>query len=139
MYTALTLIILVTDVGHLQLLFNSMLNIRCYFTLFRDLARLYVDIHFKYLEQGLHIQGNISIEERGPEAAKQLQAKQAQLNAYTNENLPKIKDVITDLSVTSDLDPNPANFSRAKLLFVTMCIELYSRDVYNSANKVSST
>ena len=83
---------------HPQLLFNSMLNIRCYFTLFHDLARLYVEIHSRYLARGLELQGALSIEQQGPDAAKQLQTKQAELNAYTNESLPKIKKDITTVS-----------------------------------------
>jgi hypothetical protein len=116
-----------------------MLNIRCYFTLFKDLARPYVEVHQKYLVTGLELQAMLSIEDASPEALKRLLAKQAQLNAYTNDNLPKIKDDIATVSVTSDIDPNPAHLSRTTRLLVFMCQRLYSRDVNNSANKMPST
>jgi hypothetical protein len=83
-----------------QLLYNSMLNIRCYFTLFKDLAKLYMEIHLKYLVGGLELLGEMQIEDAdGPNADKRLKAKQLKLNNYTNTTLPKIKNDIVEVSV----------------------------------------
>ena len=52
-----------------------MLNIRCYFTLCKALALLYVNIHQRYLVSGLELEGDLSIEDSSTDAAKNLQAK----------------------------------------------------------------
>lgn len=77
-----------------------MLNVRTYFTLFQELAEVYEEVHSKHLENGLVLVGQMSIESRGPDAAKKLKVKQDELNKYTNDTLPEIRtllDTVSDL------------------------------------------
>jgi hypothetical protein len=71
-----------------------MLNIRCYFELFIKLAKLYMEIDLKYIKSGLVILGDMQVGSVGPDAQKVLQAKQAEMNGYTNDVVPKIKEDI---------------------------------------------
>lgn len=81
------------------MLFNSMLNIRCYFTLFQNLAKLYMEIHLKYLVNELEILNQMQVEAADDtNKEKALNAKQSTLNTYTNTNLPKIQEEISGVS-----------------------------------------
>ena len=57
-----------------------------------------MEIHTKYLVNGLQLLGEMQTESEGLESDKKLKAKQAKLNAYTNTTIPKMKSDIQEVS-----------------------------------------
>ncbi|KAF2155994.1 hypothetical protein K461DRAFT_318634 [Myriangium duriaei CBS 260.36] len=94
-----------------QKIFTSTLGIRAYFELFRQISAMYSEIHIKYIQQGLEIVGELSVEygsKRPEEAQKLLSAKQAKLAKYCKDAAQGVRDVVgkAQADITDNLQSN---------------------------------